>query len=367
MGSIPAVYQQLIAALLAAVLPRLPPRRSSSGGWAPVAAGLMFAGLHQLTPAQAALKGLVLRGRALRYRWLPGSRVDSRLRLYRRAARAVSPPHCLSAFWRCSLPARYGSTGALPARGLALVTFAGAWVLGEVLRTYLFTGFFPGYCSARAMWTRPLAGWAPLGGVYLLSLLVALSGGAGRDATAAPPMVDAGPAGRHLAGAHWRYPRSGPRRSKTPTAGGIARRATFPTAEMDPRRPAQRRQTTYSDLTRDGRRRGRPDRLAGDRPANDGNPGRARCLSGYKRQLTHRHGAGDGLWSSGGYRQSLLQQRGGSWAMSRAAIKKEHLVPFGEYLAAGEYAARRHRLLLTCPCRVLPKASRNQAPMQAAG
>lgn len=33
---------------------------------------------------------------------------------------------------------------------LALVTFAGAWVLGEVLRTYLFTGF-PGYCSARAM------------------------------------------------------------------------------------------------------------------------------------------------------------------------------------------------------------------------
>lgn len=49
------------------------------------------------------------------------------------------------------------------------------WVLGEWLRTWLFTGFpwlFLGYSQL----DTPLAGWAPIGGVLLVSLLTAFSG-----------------------------------------------------------------------------------------------------------------------------------------------------------------------------------------------
>ena len=58
---------------------------------------------------------------------------------------------------------------------LAWLTFAGAWVLGEWLRTWLFTGF-PWLLLGSSQVDSPLAGWAPIGGVYLLSLIVVLSG-----------------------------------------------------------------------------------------------------------------------------------------------------------------------------------------------
>jgi apolipoprotein N-acyltransferase len=55
-----------------------------------------------------------------------------------------------------------------PAR--LLFTVPGAWVLMEWLRGWLFTGF-PWLNLGSAMLDSPLAGWAPLGGVYLMSLL----------------------------------------------------------------------------------------------------------------------------------------------------------------------------------------------------
>lgn len=58
---------------------------------------------------------------------------------------------------------------------LAFLSFAGAWVLGEWLRTWLFTGF-PWLLLGSSHVDSPLALWAPVGGVYLLSLIVALSG-----------------------------------------------------------------------------------------------------------------------------------------------------------------------------------------------
>jgi apolipoprotein N-acyltransferase len=58
---------------------------------------------------------------------------------------------------------------------LAFLSFAGVWVLGEAFRSWAFTGF-PWLLLGSAHVDSPLAPWAPIGGVYLLSLIVALSG-----------------------------------------------------------------------------------------------------------------------------------------------------------------------------------------------
>ncbi|WP_456267712.1 apolipoprotein N-acyltransferase [Kushneria sp. AK178] len=58
---------------------------------------------------------------------------------------------------------------------LDMVAFAGAWTLSEAFRSWAFTGF-PWLFLGSAHVSSPLAGLAPLGGVYLVSLVVALSG-----------------------------------------------------------------------------------------------------------------------------------------------------------------------------------------------
>lgn len=55
------------------------------------------------------------------------------------------------------------------------LAFAGAFTLGEAFRSWAFTGF-PWLFLGSAHVESPLASLAPLGGVYLLSLTVALSG-----------------------------------------------------------------------------------------------------------------------------------------------------------------------------------------------
>ncbi|REC96639.1 apolipoprotein N-acyltransferase [Kushneria indalinina] len=58
---------------------------------------------------------------------------------------------------------------------LNIVAFAGAWALSEAFRSWAFTGF-PWLFLGSAHVSSPLASLAPLGGVYLVSLVVALSG-----------------------------------------------------------------------------------------------------------------------------------------------------------------------------------------------
>ncbi|ARS52869.1 apolipoprotein N-acyltransferase [Kushneria konosiri] len=58
---------------------------------------------------------------------------------------------------------------------LAFLSFAGVWVISEWLRTWLFTGF-PWLLLGTSQIDSPLAPWAPVGGVYLLSLFTALTG-----------------------------------------------------------------------------------------------------------------------------------------------------------------------------------------------
>ena len=58
-----------------------------------------------------------------------------------------------------------------------LLTFCAIWVLGEWLRSWLLTGF-PWLYIGYSQWQTPLAGWAPIIGVFGLSLLTVLNGSA---------------------------------------------------------------------------------------------------------------------------------------------------------------------------------------------
>ena len=65
----------------------------------------------------------------------------------------------------------------LPGTASRLVAAAAAWTLAEWLRGYVFTGFpwlAAGYAELPARGMLPLAGFAPVGGVFLVSLAVAL-------------------------------------------------------------------------------------------------------------------------------------------------------------------------------------------------
>ncbi len=79
-----------------------------------------------------------------------------------------------------------------PGSGARLVAAAAAWTLAEWLRGYVFTGFpwlAAGYAELPARGMLPLAGFAPVGGVFLVSLAVALCAAALAgiaDALAAP-------------------------------------------------------------------------------------------------------------------------------------------------------------------------------------
>ncbi|MCP1313831.1 MULTISPECIES: apolipoprotein N-acyltransferase [unclassified Halomonas] len=174
MGRISPFALQLLAALVAGGFLTLTTSPFELWWLGPVAVGLVFAGLQRLTPAQAAFKGWVF-GVALfatGASWVYVSIHDY-------GYTGVPLALFLTGLFVCVLALFYALTFWAYRRfagpRLAFASFAGIWVLGEVLRTYLFTGF-PWLLLGSGYVDAPLAGWAPLGGVYLLSLLVALSG-----------------------------------------------------------------------------------------------------------------------------------------------------------------------------------------------
>ncbi|HET8791106.1 MAG TPA: apolipoprotein N-acyltransferase, partial [Modicisalibacter sp.] len=140
----------------------------------PIAVGLMYVGLHDLTPGQAAMRGwcygvaLFATGTS----WIYVSIHDYGytgvpLAVFLTALFAVT----LALFYAVPFWFYRRFTG----KRLAFLSFAGAWVLIEVLRTYLFTGF-PWLLLGSAHVDSPLAPLAPVGGVYLLTLVTALTG-----------------------------------------------------------------------------------------------------------------------------------------------------------------------------------------------
>ncbi|MDR5902412.1 apolipoprotein N-acyltransferase [Halomonas icarae] len=140
----------------------------------PVAAGLIYLGIHTLTPAQAALRGwcygLGLFGSGASWVYVSihdygytGIPLALFLTTLFVAGLALFPAVTLWLYRRLTGPR------------LAWLSFAGAWVLGEWLRTWLFTGF-PWLLLGTSQVDSPLAPWAPVGGVYLLSLITVLTG-----------------------------------------------------------------------------------------------------------------------------------------------------------------------------------------------
>lgn len=169
-----ALYGQLVAALIAGVFTTLTASPFYLWWLAPVAIALVYTGLYRLTPFQAALKG-----------WLYGVGLFASgtswvyVSIHDYGYTGVPLAVFLTALFVAVLALFFAATLWLYRRfftpRLAFLTFAGVWVLGEVLRTYLFTGF-PWLLLGSSHVDSPLAGFAPVGGVYLLSLLVALSG-----------------------------------------------------------------------------------------------------------------------------------------------------------------------------------------------
>lgn len=174
MGLPPALLLQLLAALVAGGFTTLTASPFELWWLGPVAIGLLYTGLHALTPAQAALKG-----------WLYGVALFASgtswvyVSIHDYGYTSVPLAVFLTTLFVTILALFFAGTFWLYRRfisaRLAFISFAGAWVLGEVLRTYLFTGF-PWLLLGSGYVDSPLAAWAPVGGVYLLSLLVALSG-----------------------------------------------------------------------------------------------------------------------------------------------------------------------------------------------
>jgi len=179
MGFPPAFLLQLLAALVAGGFTTLTASPFELWWLGPVAIGLLYVGLHALTPTQAALKG-----------WLYGVALFASgtswvyVSIHDYGYTGVPLAVFLTALFVTILALFFAGTFWLYRRftsaRLAFISFAGAWVLGEVLRTYLFTGF-PWLLLGSGFVDSPLAAWAPVGGVYLLSLLVALSGALGAE------------------------------------------------------------------------------------------------------------------------------------------------------------------------------------------
>lgn len=179
MGLTPTFALQLLAALVAGGFTTLTASPFELWWLGPIAIGLLYIGVHTLTPAQAALKG-----------WLYGVALFASgtswvyVSIHDYGYTGVPLAVFLTALFVAVLALFYAATFWLYRRFMsphwALLSFAGVWVLGEVLRTYLFTGF-PWLLTGSSYVDSPLASWAPIGGVYLLSLLVALTGTLGAE------------------------------------------------------------------------------------------------------------------------------------------------------------------------------------------
>jgi len=163
-----------LAALLAGVLSTLTFAPFHLWWLGPVAVGLVYAGFHDLTPRQAALRGWCY-GFALFASGTSWIYVSIHDYGYTGVALAVF----LTALFAVTLALFYAVPFWLyrhvTGRRLACLSFAGLWVASEVLRTYLFTGF-PWLLLGSAHVDSPLAPLAPVGGVFLLSLITALTG-----------------------------------------------------------------------------------------------------------------------------------------------------------------------------------------------
>lgn len=220
---------------------------------------LFYRGLRELSPGQAALRGwchgfgLFAAGVS----WVYVSIHDFG---------AAAPP--LAALLTLGFVAGLGLLLALPAwlwaRGLRrpqapladAVAFAALWLAQEVFRGWLLTGF-PWLYAGYSQLDGPLAGLAPLGGVWLISFALALSAAllvniasltARKPVLAGALLLLAAPwiAGLLLARAAWTAPAGAPLRVAA-VQGNIQQDLKWDPAQLE------RQLVLYRDLTLQGR------------------------------------------------------------------------------------------------------------------
>ena len=359
MGLPPAFLLQLLAALVAGGFTTLTASPFELWWLGPVAIGLLYVGLHTLTPAQAALKG-----------WLYGVALFASgtswvyVSIHDYGYTGVPLAVFLTALFVTILALFFAGTFWLYRRftsaRFAFVSFAGAWVLGEVLRTYLFTGF-PWLLLGSGYVDSPMAAWAPVGGVYLLSLLVALSGALGAELLLRRQWWSLAP----LA-AIWLIPLALPQQWTTPAAEPTRvalLQGNLPQLLKWTPEGQRTAANTYSELTREVadevdliiwpetalpmmETQARPvlERVQANLP-----PDVALLTGIVQRDEQERYfnsviGVGD----------------------VEGSYQKEHLVPFGEYLPL-ESLLRGAIDFFDLPMSTFTKGEHEQTPMQAAG
>jgi apolipoprotein N-acyltransferase len=240
-----------------------------------------------------------------------------------------------------------------------------AWVLAEWLRGWVLTGF-PWLSIGYGQIDGPLAGWAPVGGVYAVTLvaalfaglLVVLAFGRPRERLVALALCSTlAAASWAVAGIGWTQPDSEPLQVSL-VQGAVPQLLKW--------RPEERRATMalYRDMTE--RLEGQdlvvwpeaaipaPDEAVGDYLAE-----LRRLAQRLDTQLlvgiltADRH--------TGEYRNSLL-----ALGEPAGAYHKRHLVPFGEFFPVPDFI-RRWMRMMNLPYSDLAPGSRRQQPLEARG
>nr|WP_163502563.1 apolipoprotein N-acyltransferase [Halomonas socia] len=324
----------------------------------PVAVALMYLGIHTLTPGQAALKGwwygVGLFGSGAS--WVYVSIHDygytgMPLALFLTAL-FVAAMALFFAVWLWLYARLCGPR-------LAALSFAGAWVLGEVLRTYAFTGF-PWLLLGSAHVDSPLAAWAPVGGVYLLSLITALSGTLlvellQRRWLAAAPIVVMWLAPLLLP-AQWTSPAGEPRRVAL-LQGNLPQEIKW---TPEGQRVAA---NTYSDLTRE--QDDDIDLIVWPEAALPMFEDEARpMLERVQANLAPHTALLTGILQRDG--NGLFYNAVIGVGDTEGEYRKEHLVPFGEYLPF-DNLLRGAIAFFDLPMPAMTPGPARQAPMKAAG
>ena len=358
MGFTPTLTLQLLAALVAGGFTTLTASPFELWWLGPVAMGLLYVGLHTLTPRQAALKG-----------WLYGGALFASgtswvyVSIHDYGYTGVPLAVFLTALFVGVLALFFAGTFWLYRRFIgprwALLTFAGAWVLGEVLRTYLFTGF-PWLLVGSSYVDSPLASWAPVGGVYLLSLLVVLTGTLGvevlrRQWWAALPLA-----------AIWLAPLALPHQWTTPVSEPTRvalLQGNLPQLLKWTPEGQRTAANTYSELTRDVA--DEADLILWPETALPMIDSQARpVLERVQANLPVDTALLTGivqLDEDDRYFNSVI-----GVGNVEGSYQKEHLVPFGEYLPL-ESLLRGAINFFDLPMSSFTKGAPDQTPMQAAG
>ncbi len=228
-----------------------------------------------------------------------------------------------------------------------------------MLRTYLFTGF-PWLLLGSGYVDSPLAAWAPVGGVYLLSLLVALSGAFAaellrRQWWALAPLA-----------AIWLIPLALPQQWTTPVSEPTRvalLQGNLPQLLKWTPEGQRAAANTYSELTRE---------VADEVDLIIWPETALPMMETQARPVLERVQASlpPDVALLTGIVQRDEQERYFNSVIGvgnvEGSYQKEHLVPFGEYLPL-ESVLRGAIDFLTCPCRPLPKVSMSKRQCRPQG